>query len=180
MSESPASGIVNWNIDSTHSSIDFSVKHMGVFTVRGSLGTVTGTAATVDGTVTAVNLSIDATGINTGNEQRDGHLKSADFLNVEANPTFDFKSTSVVKKGDAEYAVTGDLTINGTTAPITVQVEVVPPVKDPWGNTRSGATGSGKLLRSVFGITYNAVMETGHVLISDEIKFTFDIQGVTA
>jgi polyisoprenoid-binding protein YceI len=127
-----------------------------------------------------VSLSIDATGITTNNEQRDGHVKSADFLNVEQFPTFEFKSSSVDKKGDTEYALTGDLTIAGKTAPITVDVEVVAPVKDPWGNTRSGATGTGKLLRSVYGITYNATLETGHLMISDEIKFTFDIQAVTA
>jgi len=170
----------NWNIDTTHSSIDFSVKHMGVFTVRGSLGAITGAVETVDDTLTSLNLTIDANGITTNNEQRDAHLKSADFLNTEQNPNFTFVSTAVEKKSETEYSVTGDLTINGTTAATTVEVEVVPPVKDPWGNTRSGATGSGTLLRSAHGITYNAVLETGHLLISDEIKFTFDIQGVSA
>ena len=168
-----------WNIDSTHSSIDFSVKHLGVFTVRGSLGAISGTAETTDDVLTGLSLSIDATGITTNHEQRDAHLKSADFLNVEQNPTFTFVGTSIVKTGDAEYSVTGDLTINGTTAPTTVEVEVVPPVTDPWGNNRAGANGKGTLLRSAHGVTYNAVLETGHLMISDEIKFTFDIQGVS-
>jgi len=175
----PESGTPTWNIDSSHSSIHFSIKHMGVFTVRGSLGTLTGTAETNDTTLSNVSLSIDVTGISTGNDQRDGHLKSADFLNVEANPTIEFKSTAIDKKGDLEYSITGDLTIAGTTAPITVDVEVVPPVKDPWGATRSGATGSGMLRRSTYGMTYNSVLESGHVLIADEVKFTFDIQAVT-
>ncbi|MDR3691251.1 MAG: YceI family protein [Fimbriimonas sp.] len=173
---SPDSGPQKWTIDSSHSSIDFSVKHMGVFTVRGSLGAVTGAAETDGSTITSASLSIDIAGITTGNEQRDAHLKSADFLDVEKFPAMEFKSNSVEKISDAEYSLTGDLTIVGKTAPITIKVEIVPPVKDPWGNTRSGVTGAGKLLRSTYGITYNATLETGHFLIGDEISFTFDIQ----
>jgi len=169
----------NWNIDSTHSSIDFSVKHMGVFTVRGALGTVSGTATTDGDSVTSVALSIDITAISTNNEQRDGHLKSPDFLDVEKNPTIEFKSTAIAASGDG-YSVTGDLTLAGQTHPITVEVELVPPVKDPWGNTRSGATGSGVLSRKEWGLNYNSVLDTGHALISDDVKFTFDIQAVTA
>ncbi len=174
------SGPISWNVDSSHSSVDFSVKHMGVFTVKGSLGTTTGTAQTADGVLESLSLSIDVSAISTNNEQRDGHLKSADFLNVEANPTIEFKSTTIVKKSDAEYSVTGDLLLAGTSKPLTVEVEVVPPVKDPWGNTRSGATGSGVLSRKEWGLSYNSVMDTGHVLISDDVKFSFDIQAVTA
>jgi len=169
-----------WNIDSAHSSVDFSVKHMGVFTVRGSLGTISGASEVANGSLTSVSLSIDASGITTSNEQRDGHLKSGDFLNVEAHPTIDFKSTGIAKTNETEYTVTGDLTIVGTTKPISVTVEVLPPVKDPWGNTRSGATGSGVLSRKEWGLTYNSVMDTGHLMISDDVKFTFDIQAVTA
>lgn len=178
--EAPETVSQNWNIDSSHSSIDFSVKHMGVFTVRGSLGTVSGVATTSDGSLTNVSLSIDAAGITTGNEQRDGHLKSADFLNVDANPTISFSSTEISKTNDAAYTVTGDLTIAGATQPISVDVEIVPPVKDPWGNTRSGATGAGVLSRKEWGLTYNSIMDTGHLVISDEVKFTFDIQAVSA
>ncbi len=169
-----------WNIDSTHSSTDFSVKHMGVFTVRGALGSITGTAKTQGDTLVSIDLAIDANGITTNNEQRDGHLKSGDFFDVENFPTINFKSSAANKKSETEYTVVGDLTMHGTTAPFSVDVELVPPLKDPWGNTRSGATGSGKLKRSEYGLTYNSVMETGGVLISDEIKFTFDIQAVTA
>ena len=168
-----------WNVDSQHSSIDFSVKHMGVFTVRGSLGAVSGSAETVEGALNSINLTIDVSGISTNNEQRDGHLKSGDFLNVEKYPTIDFKSTAVAKSVDG-YSVTGDLTISGQTHSITVEAEVVDPVKDPWGNTRAGATGSGVLSRKDWGLTYNSVMDSGHVLISDEVKFTFDVQAVTA
>jgi polyisoprenoid-binding protein YceI len=176
----PDSSHLIWNVDPSHSSIDFSVKHLGVFTVRGSLGSVTGSVQTADGALVSVELSIDATGITTNNEQRDGHLKSGDFLNVEQYGTITFKSTAISKGADDGYAVTGDLTIAGTTKSITVEIEAVPPVKDPWGNTRSGATGAGVLLRKDYGLTYNSVLESGHLMISDEVKFTFDIQAVTA
>jgi polyisoprenoid-binding protein YceI len=173
-------GTLNWSIDPAHSSVDFSVKHMGIFTVRGALGAITGTGVTEGGKLSSITLSIDAAGISTNNEQRDGHLKSGDCLNVTEYPTIEFKSTSIKANGDAEYSVTGDLTLVGNVHPVTVNVEVVAPVKDPWGNSRSGATGSGVLHRKDWGLTYNAVMETGHLMISDEIKFTFDIQAVVA
>lgn len=162
-----------------HSSIDFSVKHMVVFTVRGSLGSVSGTAETTGGELTSVKLDIDAKGITTHNAQRDGHLKSGDFFDVEQNSTIEFKSTTVSKLGDTDYTVTGDLTMAGQTSPVTVDVELVPPIKDPMGNTRSGATGSGSLHRKDWGITFNTMLpDSGGVTISDEVKFTFDIQAV--
>lgn len=176
----PAQGTITWNIDSAHSSIDFSVRHMGVFTVRGTLGTVTGTAKTVDGTLTEASLTIDVSAISTNNSQRDAHLKSADFLNVEKHPTITYTATSIAKESDLSYTLTGDLTIAGQTKPVTVEIEIVAPVTDPWGGTRAGATGSGKLLRKDWGLSYNSVLETGHLMIGDEVKFTFDIQAVVA
>jgi polyisoprenoid-binding protein YceI len=116
------------------------------------------------------------TGIDTNNADRDAHLKNADFLNVEAYPTIEFVTTSITSEDGVAYTFTGNLTISGQTHPITVEAEAVPPVTDPWGNYRAGMTGSGSIKRSEFGITYNSVMETGHVMISDEVKFTFDIQ----
>jgi len=178
MATTPDSGTSVWNIDTAHSSIDFSVKHMGIFTVRGSLGPISGTAEIADGALASVNLSIDPGGISTGNEQRDEHLKSPDFLNVRDNPTIEFKSTSIEKMGDAEYAVTGDMTLAGKSHPLTIELEAVEPVKDPWGNLRAGAAGSGVLRRKDWGLTYNSVMDTGHMLLSDDVKFTFDIQVV--
>jgi polyisoprenoid-binding protein YceI len=173
-------GTLTWNIDSAHSSIDFSVRHMGIFTVRGSLGTLTGSGTTVDGVLTAATLSIDVAAISTNNAQRDGHLKSADFLNTDQYPTITFVGTTFDKKSDTSYTITGDMTIAGQTKPVTVDVEIVPPVKDPWGGTRAGATGEGKLKRTDWGLTYNSVMETGHLMIAEEVKFTFDIQAVIA
>jgi polyisoprenoid-binding protein YceI len=176
----PDTDSLTWNIDASHSSIDFSVKHMGIFTVRGSLGAITGIGETVAGELKTVSFSIDLSGITTSNEQRDGHLKSADFLNIAEFPTAEFASTSITKTSDGEYTVTGDFTLHGVTKSVTVEIEAVAPVKDPWGNTRTGATGSGKILRSDFGLTYNSVLESGHALISDEVKFTFDLQAVSA
>ncbi len=151
---------------------------MGIFTVRGSLNPVAGSGETVDGTLTKASLTMDATSINTNNDQRDAHLKSADFLNTEKNPTITFESTKIDKKGDASYTITGDLSIAGQTHPVSVDVEVVPPVKDPWGNTRGGVTGSGSLHRKDWGITYNSLLETGQMMVADEVKFTIDIQAV--
>jgi polyisoprenoid-binding protein YceI len=153
---------------------------MGIFTVPGTLGTVTGVGETTDGVLTKANLSIDATGISTNNEQRDAHLKSADFLNTDQNPTITFESTAIDKKSDTAYSVTGNLTIAGQTKSVTVDIEAVPPVKDPWGNTRAGVAGTGVLHRKDWGLTYNSVMETGHLLIADEIKFSLDLQAVLA
>ncbi|HWD41445.1 MAG TPA: YceI family protein [Fimbriimonas sp.] len=173
-------GTHSWNVDPSHSSISFSVRHMGIFTVRGSLGTISGTVTTTDAVLSKISLSIDATGISTNNEQRDTHLKSADFLNVEAHPSITFESTAVAKKSESEYTVTGDLTIAGKTHPATFDVEIVPPVKDPWGMIRAGATGSSKIKRTDWGIHYNTVLETGHVLVGEDVHFTFDVQAVAA
>jgi len=173
-------GPLAWNIDPAHSSVNFSVRHMGVFTVKGSLGTVTGTVQTTDTSLSGLSISIDVTAISTNNEQRDAHLKNADFLDVEKYPTITFESTSVTAQSDGEYTVTGNLTIVGKTNPVTLEAEIVPPVKDPWGNTRAGATGSGVIKRTQWGISYNSVMETGHLMLGEDIKFTFDVQAVAA
>jgi polyisoprenoid-binding protein YceI len=173
-------GPLTWNIDPTHSSVDFSVKHLGIFTVRGSLGTVTGTVQTTDTALSGLSITIDTNGITTNNEQRDAHLKAADFLNVAQYPTITFESTSVTPNSDGEYNVVGNLTILGKTNPVTIEAEIVPPVKDPWGNTRAGATGSGVIKRTEWGMSYNSVLETGHLMVGEDIKFTFDVQAVAA
>jgi len=173
------SGPLTWNIDPSHSSIDFSIKHLGIFTVRGTLGAITGTVETTDTSLAGLSLSIDAKGISTNNEQRDAHLKAPDFLNVEQYPTITFESTSVTPKSDNEYSVAGNLTILGKTNPVTIEAEIVPPVKDPWGNVRAGATGSGVIKRNDWGTTYNSVIETGHLMVGEDVKFTFDVQAVT-
>ncbi len=173
--ETEHTGTHQWTVDPTHSSIDFSVRHMGVFTVKGSLGTLSGSGVSIDSKLDSATLSIDANGINTSNADRDAHVKGPDFLNVAAYPTIDFASTAITAVG-SDYTIEGNLTLAGHTHPVTVTAEAVAPVTDPWGNYRSGLTGKGSIKRSDFGITFNSVMETGHVMISDEVKFTFDIQ----
>ena len=172
----PLQGTLVWNIDPAHSGIDFSIKHMGIFSVKGSLGTVSGTVETTDSALSKVSLSVDLSTFSTKNEQRDAHVKSADFLDVEKYPTATFVSTAISGDVESGHTVTGDLTLHGQTHPVTLEAEIVPPVKDPWGLTRGGATGTGSIKRTEWGLTYNSVMDTGHVLLGEDVKFTFDLQ----
>lgn len=169
---------ITWNIDASHTSLEFAVKHMAISTVRGRLKATGGTVTTHDdGTLEAVEATLDASSIETGEAQRDGHLKSPDFLHTEAHPTITFKSTHIEKKGD-EYAVTGDLTIRGETKPVTLTVETVAPIKDPWGMLRTAASGTTKLSRKEWGLTWNQVLELGALLVGDEVKVSLDVQAV--
>jgi polyisoprenoid-binding protein YceI len=172
-----------WNIDPAHSSAEFKVKHMMISNVKGSFSGLTGALNehTVDSTLSSVAASVPVATISTGDPQRDGHLKSADFFDSEKFPTLDFKSTKVVRKGEAEYEVTGDLTIRGVTKPVTFAVEgPSAPGKDPWGNTRIGLSATTKINRKDFGLTYNAALETGGFLVGEEVSITLDVQFIKA
>jgi polyisoprenoid-binding protein YceI len=171
----------NWNLDPSHTSISFAVKHMVIATVRGSMKLQSGKAVMDDnGKLLEFDATIDASSINTADAQRDGHLNSPDFLDTANHATLTFKSTSVQPKGDNEYAVTGDLTIRGTTNPVTLEVETTPAGKDPWGNPRIAASATGKLSRKEWGLVWNQALEAGGVLVSDEVKLTIDAQAVPA
>jgi len=129
----------------------------------------------------SIDVSIDATTINTQDAQRDGHLKSADFLDVEHFPAITFKSTKVAPAGDGELTVSGDLTIHGVSKPVVLKVEGPSAEgKDPWGNTRIGASASTKIKRSDFGLTWNAALETGGFLVGDDIKIDLEVQAIKA
>ena len=168
-----------WNIDASHTSLEFAVKHMAISTVRGRLKATAGTVTTNDdGTLQSVEATLDASTIETGEAQRDGHLKSPDFLHTEEHPNITFKSTSIEKLGGNEYKVTGDLLIRGQAKPVTLQVETVAPVKDPWGMLRTAASGTTKLSRKEWGLTWNQVLELGALLVGDEVKVTLDVQAV--
>ena len=169
-----------WNIDPNHSDVQFSVKHMGLMTVRGHFEKVTGTATTDSGKLVAFEAEIDPSTINTRVKDRDAHLRSADFLDVEKHPALSFKSTSVAGKGKNEYEVVGDLTISGQTHPVSLDVEITDPVKDPWGNTRSSAIATGRISRKEWGLTYNQILETGNLLVGDEVKITIEVEGIAA
>ena len=174
---------ITWKIDPAHSSAAFKVKHMMISNVKGSFSGLEGTLIedTTDPTRSQVTATINLDTVSTGDAQRDGHLKSADFFDVAQYPTMKFVSTQVVKKGAGEYAVTGDLTIHGVTKPVTFAVEgPSEPGKDPWGNTRIGIEATTKISRKEFGLTYNAALETGGILIGDEVNVTLDVQFVKA
>lgn len=172
-----------WKIDPAHSSADFKVKHMMISHVKGSFAGVTGTLTehATDSSLSSVDASIDLTNLNTGDAQRDGHLKSADFFDVEKFPAMTFKSTTVTKKGDGEYSVTGDLSIHGVTKAVTFAVEgPSAPGKDPWGNTRIGISATAKINRKDFGLSWNSALETGGVLVGEDVAISLEVQFIKA
>ncbi len=172
-----------WNIDPAHSAAEFKVKHMMISNVKGQFAKVTGvlTLDESDLTDSHVEALIEAASIETRDAQRDAHLKSADFFDVEKFPTLFFKSTRVSPVGDGELAVEGDLTIRGVTRKVVFSVEgPTPPAKDPWGNTRVAVSATTKINRKDFGLTWNTALETGGILVGDEVTITLDVQFVKA
>jgi polyisoprenoid-binding protein YceI len=173
----------NWNIDPVHSVAEFKVKHMMISNVKGQFAPLKGVLALDETNVTnsRIEASIDAASISTGDPQRDAHLKSADFFDVEKFSTLSFKSTSVSRVREGELAVSGDLTIHGVTRNVVFTVEgPTPPSKDPWGNTRIGLSATTKINRKDFGLKYNTALETGGILIGEEVTITLDVQFVKA
>ena len=175
--------LTTWKIDPAHSSAEFKVKHMMISNVKGSFAGITGTLTehATDASLSSVEASIDLSTVNTGDAQRDGHLKSPDFFHIEQHPRMTFKSTTVVKKGDDEYAVTGDLTIHGVTKPVTFAVEgPSAPGKDPWGNTRIGLSATAKINRKDFGLSWNSALETGGVLVGEDVTISLEVEFIKA
>ncbi|HRN51873.1 MAG TPA: YceI family protein [Gemmatimonadaceae bacterium] len=170
-----------WNLDTTHANVDFSVKHMAISTVRGSFDLFSASGETDDATgmPTKLSMEIDAASVNTNNEQRDGHLKSADFFETEKYPKITFVSTKITGT-PAELTITGDLTIRGVTKPVVLTGELSSVMKDPWGLQRRSIEVAGKIKRSEFGLTWNQALEMGGVLVSDEVKLTVSAQAVAA
>jgi polyisoprenoid-binding protein YceI len=172
-----------WNIDPAHSVAEFKVKHMMIANVKGHFSGVSGvlTRDEANPENDRVEATIDVASVETRNEQRDEHLKSPDFFHAEKFPHLHFKSTGVKVKGEGELLVEGDLTIHGVTRKVTFDVEgPTPPAKDPWGNTRIGLSATTKINRKDFGLTYNAALETGGVLVGEEVTITLDAQFVKA
>ena len=165
-----------WNLDTTHSEITFKVRHMMISNVKGAFNTFTAEVEAEDDTFknAKVSATIQTDSIDTNNTDRDTHLKSADFFNAEQNPTITFESDSLADD------VTGHLTINGVTKPVQLEVEFGGINQDPWGNTKAGFTFEGKIKRSDFGLNWNAALETGGVLVSDEVKIAGELQFVKA
>jgi polyisoprenoid-binding protein YceI len=179
----PQTSVSTWNIDPVHTVAEFKVKHMMISNVKGQFTDVSGQLIhdEADSTRSRVEVTINAASIQTREPQRDAHLKSADFFDVEKFPTLTFVSKSVARKGEEELAVTGDLTIHGITRPVTFRVEgPTAASKDPWGNTRIGVSATTKINRKDFGLTWNAALETGGILVGDEVTITLDVQFVKA
>lgn len=168
-----------WTIDPTHTTIGFSARHAMVAKVRGRFSAFSGTL-NLDGAnpaASSAELTIETASITTENADRDGHLKSADFLDVETFPTITFTSTSVQPQGSA-FVVTGDLTIKGTTHSVPVTFELLGVGGDPWGGTRIGFEGETEISRKDFGLTWNVALETGGVLVSDSVTLQFDVEAI--
>jgi polyisoprenoid-binding protein YceI len=179
----PQAATSTWNVDPVHSVAEFKVKHMMISNVKGQFTGVKGSLALDESDVTKsrVEASIDAASITTREAQRDAHLKSPDFFDVEKFPALSFKSTQIKRAGEGELAVAGDLTIHGITRNVGFTVEgPTPQAKDPWGNTRLGLSATAKINRKDFGLTWNAALETGGILVGDEVTITLDVQFVKA
>ncbi|MCE3035754.1 MULTISPECIES: YceI family protein [Streptomyces] len=170
----------DYTIDPAHTTIEFVARHAMVTNVRGSFQDFSGSLH-LDGQDPAkstATLDVTMASIDTGNADRDGHLKSADFFKIDEFPTMTFRSTRAESLGGEDYRITGDLSLLGVTRPITIDLEFNGVAKDPFGNERAGFEGKAELLRSEWGLTWNAALETGGVLISDKIKLNFDVSAI--
>jgi polyisoprenoid-binding protein YceI len=179
MSTFPAELTGTWQIDPVHSTVGFAAKHAMVATTRGHFNVFTG-GATIDAQNpegSSLWVDIDADSVTTGNDQRDGHLRSTDFFKVAEHPRITFASTTVKVDGD-EIITTGDLSVAGVTHPVEVTWEFNGVSKDPYGNTRSGWDGTATLNRRDWGLVWNAALETGGFLVSDKVKLVLEIAAV--
>ncbi|MEW2305995.1 YceI family protein [Streptomyces sp. NPDC006655] len=170
----------DYTIDPAHSTLGFVARHAMVTNVKGSFQEFEGTLH-LDGedpSKSTASLDIQMASITTGSPDRDGHLKSADFFKTDEFPTMTFRSTKAEALGDEDYRITGDLTILGVTKPVTIDLEFNGAAKDPFGNERVGFEGKAEIKRSDWGVTWNAALETGGVLVSDKIKLNFDISAI--
>jgi len=177
----PITALSTWSIDPTHSSVHFKVRHMMISNVRGEFRTVRGGLKLDDADITQseIDIEIDSSSIHTREEQRDAHLRSQDFLDTERHPLLTFRSTKVQKARGDTLRVQGDLTIHGVTRNVELDVDSVSPTtKDPWGNVRMAASASTVISRKDFGLTWNAALETGGVLVGDEVSIDLDVEFV--
>ena len=166
-----------WTIDPTHTRLGFVARHAMVTKVRGAFTDFEG-SLTLDGanpSASSISLTAQLASVDTGTADRDAHLRSADFFDVENNPTMTFTSTSVKQSDDDEFVLVGDLTIKGVTRSVEVEVELDGIVTDPFGNTRAGFEGEAEISRKDFGLTWNVPLDAGGVLVSDKIKIQLDV-----
>ncbi|MFD2965903.1 YceI family protein [Sphingobacterium bambusae] len=170
--------MTTWNLDKAHSEIEFKVRHMMISNVKGFFQdfNISMSGDPEDITTASIRIAIASASINTKNEQRDQHLRSADFFDSSSYPEITFDSTDIKKESDESYAITGNLNIKGNVHPLVFSVEFGGIATDPWGNKKVGFAFSGKLNRGDFGLTWNAAVEAGGVMVGDEVKISGDIQ----
>jgi polyisoprenoid-binding protein YceI len=170
--------LTTWSIDPAHSHVEFAVKHMMISTVKGRFGIVHGTVRSDDADPAKgqVDIEIDADSLDTREAKRDAHLKSADFFDVARFPKLTFRSTKISDVNGDAFKLTGDLTIHGVTRPITLDATSEGRGKDPWGGERAGFSARGTLKRSDFGLTWNQALETGGLLVGDDIRISVDVE----
>jgi len=176
-------GTTTWKIDPAHSVVEFKVRHMMISNVKGQFTVITGsvTLDPKDITKSRIEATADAASVNTRDAQRDGHLKSPDFFDVEKYPRLTLASTRVERKSEGKLAVTGNLTIHGVTREVVFDVEgPTHPRKDPWGNARIGVSATAKINRKDFGLIWNAPLEAGGFLVGDEVTITLDVEFIQA
>lgn len=180
--ETASKTMTRWNLDQAHSEVTFKVKHMMITNVSGALENFSATVETEgdDFTTSMITFTAEINSINTGNTERDTHLKSADFFSAEANPQIKFESSKLEKTNGNEFILSGNLTIAGVTKPVKLDVEFGGIGKDPWGNQKAGFSITGKIKRTDFGLNWNAALETGGVLVGEEVKVLAEIQLVRA
>ena len=173
-----AAGVTTWAIDNSHTLVEFSVRHLMISTVKGRFGEVSGkvTADDADPSKAQIEATINVASIDTREAQRDAHLRSADFFDAENFPTLTFRSTRIEKASGDDLKVTGDLTIRGITREVVLDVTSEGRVKDPWGGERAGYSAKTKIKRSDFGLTWNMALETGGVVVGDEIKIALEVE----
>ena len=169
-----------WTVDASHTEASFSVRHAGISKVRGTVGVTEGTITVGDDLeATAVNVTLDPSTVTTGDANRDGHLKSGDFFDVENHPTMTFKSTGITADG-GDFLLTGDLSLHGVTKSVTFELEFEGVTQDPWGNTRAGFSAKTEINRKDWGLEWNAPLEAGGVLIGEKVKIDLEIEAVKA
>jgi len=181
MSTVASSAITTWSVDSTHSVVEFKVKHMMISNLKGHFTRVTGTLLLneADLTQSSVEAAIEIASIHTRDEGRDAHLKGAEFFDAEQFPTIQLKSTHIALRSDGELVVTGDLTIKGLTRSVQFAVEgPSPPTRDPFGNTRIGVSATTQINRKDFGLTWNTVLEAGGFMVGEDIGIALDLEFV--
>jgi len=182
MSVSEAPVLTTWNVDPSHSNFEFAVRHLMISTVKGRFTDVKGAVQADDGDLTSgkVDITIAAASLDTREPQRDAHLRSPDFFDVEKFPTISFRSTRVERASGDTFRLVGDLTIHGITQEVALDVTREGRGKDPWGGERAGFSATTKIKRSAFGLMWNQLMETGGMVVGDDVKISVDIELIKA